>query len=154
MVPHASLLFTKLPALTDLPAVPPLPDTHNNLQLAKAKEEASELRGEASRARAGSEFERDRCDRLASSLEMQRQQVESLMASSAAVQSVVTETERKMAEARSAADEAVDKVRGGDGGGAGQQSVRGGVRGLRWGDGEARESSSSSSSCSIHPWRS
>ncbi|GAB4815353.1 hypothetical protein N2152v2_002399 [Parachlorella kessleri] len=84
--------------------------------LSRAKEAAAGARTEAARARADAEFERERTNRLGQSLEMQasaivRQQLESLMASAAKQQSLITETERRLGEAQAAADEARDKAR-------------------------------------------
>ena len=81
------------------------------LQLARVREEASVARSEASRCRAEAEFERDRSTRLAESAEMQRQQVESMIGSNAKYQALLTDTERKLAQAQAAADESRDTVR-------------------------------------------
>lgn len=48
-------------------------------QLSRAREDAASGRTEAARARAEAEFERERSNRLTESLDMQRQQMETLM---------------------------------------------------------------------------
>ena len=102
--------------MTCLPVTPsclsaylPLP-ARLSVQLGQARSEASAARSEASRAAAESEFERERGTRLVESLEMQRQQVESLINSNTKYQALLTETERKLAQAAAAADEARDTV--------------------------------------------
>lgn len=82
-----------------------------HMQLSQSKENAAVARSEASRATAQADFQKERADRLFNSLETQRQQLESLMASNAKYQSLLTETERKLHAAQSLADEATDKLR-------------------------------------------
>lgn len=86
----------RIPILHPQPTLPPnhpstrpttlAPPACLPLQLARVREEASLARSEAGRARAEAEFERDRSSRLAESVEMQRQQVESMMTSAAKYQ--------------------------------------------------------------------
>lgn len=74
------------------------------------REEASAAKAAAGRAAAEAEFERGRAARLAEGVEMQRQQLESMIASSAKYQALLTDSERKLAQAEAAADEARDAV--------------------------------------------
>ena len=66
------------PFICLLPCAPP--------QLSQVREEASSAKAESGRARAEAEFERERAGRLAESIEMQRQQVESMIGNNAKYQ--------------------------------------------------------------------
>lgn len=79
--------------------------------LARAKEDAATAKSEAARSGAQAEFEKERSNRLSASLEAQREQVESLMASNAKYQALITETERRLHAVQAAASEAQDTVR-------------------------------------------
>ena len=79
--------------------------------LTQARDDVSNARSEAARAKAEAEFERDRASRLSSSMDMQRSQVESMMVSTAKFQELLAQTEKKLANAQAASEEAHDKVR-------------------------------------------
>ena len=80
------------------------------MQLTRARDEWSAARADAARAHAEADFERDRGNRLSSSLEMQRQQLESMMGSNAKYQALLGDVERRLAAAQAAAEEASDKA--------------------------------------------
>ena len=81
------------------------------MQLLEAKHEILAVKKEAAQSQAQAAFEKDRSGRLSASLDSQQKHIESLLASNAKYQALMTETERKLAVVQQSCDKAEEMVR-------------------------------------------